>query len=122
MSVLGLWREDVNVDDLADEPRWFIEGVARGESEEIAAQRAGVTLEDVRRWTTDGKFRQALKQARRGHTAATLIGGDDDQNATTTVRPDGTVEVHSDVRCFRCLTGCCDIHPLGQSKLVKESV
>lgn len=69
--MFGLWRTDVDLDDLADEPRWFIEGLLRGESEEIAAQRAGVTLDVVRAWAGDAKFRVALKRARRGIGRAT---------------------------------------------------
>lgn len=93
--MLGLWRDEVDISELADEPRWFIEGLLRGEPEELSAQRAGATMEDVRRWSTDGKFRLALKRARRGIGCTTVTAGTAHtaEDCTVTIRPDGTTEV-----------------------------
>ena len=96
---MSIWRKDANVNDLEDQPRWFIEALLRGEDEEVAATRAGVTLADVRRWSSDRAFRGLLKRARQGIGRTQVILGDGRgpgqgalRDATVTIHPDGSVE------------------------------
>lgn len=106
---MSVWAQDVSLDGLADEPRWFIEGIHRGEPDEIAAQRAGVTMSEVLRWSADHKFRGLLKAARKG-------GG-----FTTAIFPDApgqqpivdTVDVTA---CLACKLGGCDRHSGGRAR------
>ncbi len=100
-----IWRDEVNLDDLADAPRWFLEDVMRGEPEETAAERAGATMADVRVWSADKRFRSALKQARSGAGATTIIAVDDTATATvTTLGGDGQF-TQEQVAAPRCVHG-----------------
>jgi hypothetical protein len=117
--MFGLFRSDVDLDEFADEPRWFIEGLLRGEPDELAAERAGVSLEDVRQWAGDRKFRHALKRARNGigRTTVAIDSGrpvdapPDGGDLLVILDADGQVAGWKSVtECFACRVGGCTVH------------
>ena len=74
MTFLGLFRRETDEREFEWSARSVLDGVRMGLTETEAAKRAGVPLEDLRRWKRDGSYRHALRRARTDGPGLTAQG------------------------------------------------